>query len=276
MKNLKNKVAVVTGSGSGIGRELAIELAALGCHLAISDVNEKGLEETSSMLKGASVKITTHILDVSNKEAFYAHAEEVKKAHGHVDLVINNAGVAMSCPLETTEYEDFEWLMNINFWGVVYGSKAFLPMLKERSESRIVNISSIYGITPVPFNGPYVCSKFAVRGFTETLMSELKNTNVGVSVVHPGGIKTRIAMDGRYFMEDVIPQAQTEKVYEEKFFKTTANQAARVIIKGIRKNKKRIMVGSDAKVIDWLRRLIPMISLGLIGDWSEKTLRKGC
>ena len=272
MKNLKKKVAVVTGAGSGIGRELAVELAGLGCNLAISDVNVKGLEETAAMIKASSVNVTTHILDVADKEAMHAHADEVKKAHGKVDIVINNAGVAIGCNLDTVGYADFEWLMNINFWGVVYGTTAFLPLLKEQKDSNLVNISSIYGILPSPLTGPYVCSKFAVRGYTENLMIELKDTNVNISVVHPGGIKTNIAKNARHLIEDEIPQEHLNKVYEDNF-RTTSKKAAQVIVKGIQKDQQRIMVGTDAKIIDWFRRLFPMISMRLIGNLSLKLLK---
>lgn len=272
MKNLQNKVAVVTGAGSGIGRELAIELAGHGCHLAISDVNEKGLEETAQMLNETRGKITTYLLDVADKDAVHAHAEDVKRDHGHVDIVINNAGVAIGCNLDTVEYGDFEWLMNINFWGTIYGTRAFLPLLKERKDSNLVNISSIYGIMPSPLTGPYVCSKFAVRGYTENLMIELKDTNVNISVVHPGGIKTGIAKNARHLIEDEVPREHINKVYEDNF-RTTAKKAAQVIVKGLRKNRQRIMVGTDAKIIDWFRRLFPMISMRLIGNISLKLLK---
>ena len=272
MKNLKNKVAVVTGAGSGIGRELAVELAALGCHLAISDVNEKGLTQTAAMLNGASVNVTTHILDVSDRDAFYVHANEVKKAHSKVDIVINNAGVAMGSTLENTTFEDFEWVMGINFWGVVYGTKAFLPMLRESKDANLVNVSSINGIVPSPTGGPYACSKYAVRAFTETLMMEIKDSNINFSVVHPGGIKTNISRDARFRMDDVLSHQEMTEVFETKIFRLTANEAARIIIKGIQKNKQRIMVGSDAKFLDRFRRLAPMLSLKIIGNSVSKMM----
>lgn len=273
MKQLENKVAVITGAGSGIGRELAVGMAALGSHLAISDVNEKRLEETAAMLREHPVRVTAHTLDVADRNAVHAHADDVKNAHGHVDIVINNAGVAMGCPLETLGYEDFEWLMNINFWGVVYGTKAFLPLLKSRKEGHIVNISSINGIIPSPYGGPYACSKYAVRAFTETLMIELKDTNICFSVVHPGGIQTQIARDARFLMTDIMSQIQSTRVYEEKIFKTSAKKAAQIIIKGIQKKQQRIMVGSDAKVLDWFRRIFPMASLRLVGNMTLKMMK---
>ena len=160
MQSLNNKVAVVTGAASGIGRELVLGLARRGCHLAISDLNSRGLKETARLASGSGVTITTHTFDVADKIQFYQHAEDVVKLHGGVHLVINNAGVALGATLDEVSYEDFEWIVGINFWGVVYGTKAFLPYLKKQSESHIVNISSINGIVSNPYNGPYCATKF--------------------------------------------------------------------------------------------------------------------
>ncbi len=174
-----------------------MNLAAKGCHLAISDVNEQGLQETANLLADKNVKVTTHIVDVANREQVYQYADDVVKEHGRANIIINNAGVAVGDSIEEVSYEDFEWIVDINFWGVVYGTKAFLPHLKKEPEGHIVNISSINGIIPNPHNGPYCSTKFAVKGFTETLCQEMRGTSVGVTVVHPGGIATDIVRNAR-------------------------------------------------------------------------------
>ena len=260
MKTLADKVAVVTGAASGMGRSLAVNLGAKGCHLAISDVNQEGLQETATLVANPNVKITTHIVDVADRDQVYRHAEEVVKQHGKANIMINNAGVALGDSIEDVSYEDFEWIVNINFWGVVYGTKAFLPHLKRESEAHIVNISSINGILTNPYNGPYCATKFAVRGFTETLRQELHGTSVGVTVVHPGGIKTDIVRNARFRKHANPNMTQQDLVarYDEKVFKTTADDAARTIVSGIEKNKQRILIGGDAKFLDWLARLFPV------------------
>ena len=192
MKILTDRVAAVTGAASGIGRALATNLAAKGCHLAISDVNEQGLRETANLVAHKNAKVTTHIVDVADRDQVYRYAEDVVNQHGRVNIIINNAGVAVGDSIECVSYEDFEWVVGINFWGVVYGTKAFLPYLKKEPEGHIVNISSINGIIPNPYNAPYCATKFAVKGFTETLSQEMRGTSVGVTCVHPGGIGTNI------------------------------------------------------------------------------------
>src|SRR5690554_8040080 len=197
MKDLNNKVAVVTGAGSGIGRALAKSLAARGCRLAISDVNEAGLAETAAELAGKDVK--TYSLDVSDRDAIYAHAEQVRADFGQVNLVINNAGVALSASVREMTDEDFAWVMDIDFWGVAHGTRAFLPHLIASGDGHIVNISSVFGLIGVPKQSAYNAAKFAVRGFSESLRQEMKmgKQPVSVSCVHPGGIRTNIANAAR-------------------------------------------------------------------------------
>ncbi len=260
MKELKGRVAAVTGAGSGIGRMLAKNLAERGCHVAIADIDAASLKQTADMIGDAGVKVTTHVFDVSDRYQMYRFAESVIDRHGSVHLLVNNAGVALSELLEDVSYEDFEWIMGINLWGVVYGCKAFLPHLKKESEAHIVNVSSVYGIMSFPYNGTYCATKFAVRGFTETLCQELKDTSVRVSCVHPGGIKTNIARNARYYKSQ-IPSAAREDAadfFDRFMARTSADKAARIIIEGILKDKHRIMVGPDAIVIDWLKRLMPV------------------
>jgi short-subunit dehydrogenase len=272
MKNLSNKVAAVTGAASGIGRALATNLAARGCHLALSDVNEQGLKETAGLISDKNVKVTTNVVDVANRDQVHQYADEVVKEHGKINIVINNAGVAVADSIEDVSYDDFEWIVGINFWGVVHGTKAFLPYIKKETEGHIVNISSINGIVPNPLNGPYCATKFAVKGFTETLKQELHGTGIGVTVVHPGGIKTDIVRNAR-FRKHVRPEMTKEKmatVYDDKLFKTTADQAALAIIAAIQNNKQRILIGGDAKLMDWVTRLFPVSATKFVRHLTYK------
>ncbi|MBW2675841.1 MAG: SDR family oxidoreductase, partial [Deltaproteobacteria bacterium] len=198
MKDLRHSVAAVTGAASGIGRSLAIHLAKEGCGLALADIDPDGLNQTTEMIKDTDVKITTHVLDVADREQVYRFADDAVAEHGKVNIIINNAGVSITETLEDVTYEDFNWLLGINLWGVVYGSKAFLPYLKQQPEGHIVNISSVHGLFTNRNVGPYCTSKFAIRGFTQVLCQELKDTTVRVSCVHPGGIKTNIARNARF------------------------------------------------------------------------------
>ncbi|HPS93636.1 MAG TPA: SDR family oxidoreductase [Deltaproteobacteria bacterium] len=263
MKNLANKTAAVTGAASGIGRMLAVNLADEGCNLAIADIDEAGLEETAARI-GARVNVSTHIVDVSKREEVVLFAEEASRHHGGVDIIINNAGVALGDFLETVPIEDFEWLMGINFWGVVHGTMAFLPYLRKRPEGHIVNISSINGIIPNPNNGPYCAAKFAVKGYTETLAQEMHGTSIHVSCVHPGGIKTNIARNTRFNCAMyALSREKAICLYEDELFRTTADEAARVIISGIKRNKRRILIGIDAKVLDLITRFFPVTAVTL-------------
>lgn len=278
MKDFKNKVAAITGAGSGMGRELAVQLAERGCHVAISDVNEKGLAETAELARKHGVKVTATKVDVASKDAVYGWADQVVREHGKVNLIFNNAGVALGATVEGMKYEDFNWLFNINFWGVVYGTKAFLPHLKAAGDGHIVNTSSVFGLIGVPSQSAYNAAKFAVRGFTESLRQELDMMNCGVSAtsVHPGGIKTNIARAAR---QDASVRAlgMDEKAGAEKFeknFITTAAKASRTIIKAVEQNKRRVMVGPDAYVIDWLVRLLPALYQKLMVYFARKEMTK--
>lgn len=262
MKSFHDKVAAITGAGSGMGRELAVELAKRGCHLAVSDVNEAGLAQTVALLKEYPVRVTSTRLDVAQREAVYAWAEAVVHDHGKVNLIFNNAGVALGSTLEGASYEDFEWIMNINFWGVVYGSKAFLPHLRASGDGHIINTSSIFGLFSVPANGCYNASKFAVRGFSECLRQELELTAAPVSLtsVHPGGIKTSIAQSARMSsnIEGLLAKdAKSARDNFDKLFITSANRAARIILRAVERNQRRVLVGPDAKLMDIIVRLLP-------------------
>src|SRR5258707_4080348 len=199
MKNFRGRVAAVTGAASGIGWALAWELAARGAHLALADIDEAGLLETVMLGQASGTKISSQRLDVADRDAVYAWAGQVVADHGRVNLIVNNAGVGLAATVEAMSYEDFEWLMSINFWGVVYGTKAFLPHLKAAGEGHVVNLSSVFGLISVPGQSAYNAAKFGVRGFTDALRMELEIENCGVSctTVHPGGIKTNIAKNAR-------------------------------------------------------------------------------
>jgi NAD(P)-dependent dehydrogenase (short-subunit alcohol dehydrogenase family) len=261
MKKFANKVAAITGAGSGIGRALALDLASRSCQLALSDINEEGLEETATEVTARGVHVTTHKVDVADRHAVHQWADQVVADHGRVNLIFNNAGVAMGSTIEGTSYEDFEWLLNINLWGVVYGTKAFLPHLKDSGDGHIVNVSSIFGLAGVPTQGAYNAAKFAVRGFTECLRQELDMTSSGVSAtsVHPGGIKTSIARSARMNSNigDLGMDTQSSHEKFEKAFITSPEKAARTILRAVEKNQRRVLVGPDAYVYDWMVRLLP-------------------
>ncbi|MDO9003741.1 MAG: SDR family oxidoreductase [Aquabacterium sp.] len=260
MKNFKNKVAAITGAASGMGRELAVELAQRGCHVALSDVNEAGLAETAALVKKHGVKVSTTKLDVSKREAVNAWADQVASEFGQVNLVFNNAGVALGATLDKVKPADFEWIMGINFWGVVWGTQAFLPHLKKSGDGHIVNTSSLFGLMSQPTQGTYNASKFAVRGFTESLRQELDVENCGVSAtcVHPGGIRTNIAKAAKLDPSMAKPGTDLElarRRFDKLLNTTTANSAARTMIRAVEKNKRRVLVGPDAIFLDKLVRL---------------------
>lgn len=262
MKKLNNKVAAVTGAGSGIGQALAINLAQEGCHLALSDIDKKGLNETLKLLKRFSVNITHQTLDVSNKDAVYAWADKVVEDHGSVNLIFNNAGVALSGTVDSLSIEDYKWIMDINFWGVVYGTKAFLPYLEKSGDGHIINISSVFGLTSQPLMSGYNASKFAVRGFTESLRQDLELTGskVTTTCIHPGGIKTNIAKSARMSksVESVTGiKGENATSSFEKFFIHTPDSAAKTILKGVKDKSRRVLVGADAKVLDGMARVMP-------------------
>jgi NAD(P)-dependent dehydrogenase (short-subunit alcohol dehydrogenase family) len=253
----ENKVVVITGAGSGIGRELALQFAAEGSRLALSDINPAGLEETFSLLPaGTRDNARSYILDVSSRDAVFAHAEEVRTDCGTAHYLINNAGATVFGSVEHTSIEEYEWQLGINMWGVLYGTKAFLPMMLAQKEGCIVNISSVFGLLGFPTQSAYNMSKFAVRGLTEALWSELEGTGVRAVCVHPGGIRTNIDKAGR------VCAAATEEDRQfaasaEKLLQTPPADCAADIIRGVRKGSRRILTGKHSRTIFWLTRLLP-------------------
>jgi NAD(P)-dependent dehydrogenase (short-subunit alcohol dehydrogenase family) len=259
MKDFSGRVAAITGAGSGIGRALANNLARQGAHLALADIDDAGLAETVALCEGFGVKITSQHLDVADRAAVEAWAEQVVADHGKVNLIINNAGVALGATIESMSYEDFEWLMGINFWGVVYGTKAFLPHLKSSGEGHVVNLSSVFGLISVPSQSAYNAAKFAVRGFTDTLRMELaiEGAPVSVTTIHPGGIKTNIAKNARIddSLTEMAGDAEKARREFERAFITSPEKAARQILAAVQRDKRRALIGPDAKFIDFVSRL---------------------
>lgn len=277
MKDYFNgQVAAITGAGSGMGRQLAINLANFGCHLALSDINEDELKQTEALLVGTTVKTTLTILDVADDKAVNKWAESVMVDHGKVNFIFNNAGVALYSTVEGASLEEMEWLMNINFWGVVYGTKAFLPLIKNTvmlskqsgankqtiEHGHIINTSSLFGLCAQPSQSAYNASKFAVRGFTESLRQELEMQDCGVSAtcVHPGGIKTNIANNARGNESiqtlGMSPGKDTIRSFN-KLLRFDANQAALIILTAIITDSKRCLIGTDARILDIVQRLFP-------------------
>ena len=262
MKSFKNKVAAITGAASGMGRTLAVELASRGCHLALSDVNTTELAKTAELAGVHGVKVTIAKLDVANRDDVFAWADQVARDHGRVNLIFNNAGVSLTVPVESCKISDFEWIMGINFWGVVHGTQAFLPHLRASGDGHIINTSSLFGLMSIPSQGTYNASKFAVRGYTECLRMELEMEGASVSAtcVHPGGIATNIAMAGKIdpAMEKVtgVSVEQQKRRANKLINVTTAHSAALQILSAVEKNHRRVLVGPDARFLDKLVRLL--------------------
>lgn len=252
--HLHERVALITGAASGIGRALALVLAGRGMHLALADINEAGLAETASLVKSGK-RVTAHKLDVADRDAVVAFPAVVREAHGGLDLLVNNAGVALGGTFEEVSEKDFEWLISINFFGVVRMTRAFLPLLHRSNESRIVNMSSIFGIIAPPGQTAYVSSKFAVRGFSESLRHELAGSPVGVTTVHPGGVATSIATSARTPAGRSAEQVEREKASFAAALTLPPDKAAATIVAGLEKNRVRIIVGNDAKIAAAVERL---------------------
>ena len=262
MRITQGKVAAITGAGSGIGRALAMALARRGCSLALSDIDSVRLRETAGMAEVLGVRVTADALDVSDRDALFAWAEQCRAAHGGVNMIFNNAGVALSAMAESTSPVDFEWLMGINFWGVVHGTQAFMPHLRASGDGHVINISSLFGIMAMPSQSAYNASKFAVRGYTEALRMELdmEGAPVSATCIHPGGVGTNIAMAARIdpallarIGGDIDKhRARTTKMLQV----TTPDSAAQQILRGVETNARRVLVGPDARKMDFWTRLL--------------------
>jgi NADP-dependent 3-hydroxy acid dehydrogenase YdfG len=255
MEGFAGKVAVVTGAGSGIGQALAVELARSGARLAISDIDTEGLAQTEERIKTIGVPVKADRLDVTEREAFLAYADQVNKHFGQVNQIYNNAGIAFTGDVEISQFKDIERVMDVDFWGVVNGTKAFLPHLIASGDGHVINISSLFGIFSMPGQAAYNSAKFAVRGFTEALRQEmaLAGHPVKVTTVHPGGIKTAIARNAT--AAEGLDANELAEFFDKRLANTSPQRAARIILQAVRKNKARVLVGPDAKVLDLVVRL---------------------
>ena len=274
MRQFRGKVAAITGAGSGIGRGLALELASRGCDLALCDVDDAGLAETVAVAEQragtrSSVTISSAHVDVTDRDAVEQWAAAVAEEFGQVNLVFNNAGVALSATVSAMTYESFRWLMDINFWGVVHGTLAFLPHLRASGDGHVVNISSVFGLLGIPSQSAYNSAKFAVRGFTDALRTELDIEQCGVSAttIHPGGIRTNIARNARFEFadHDEAVDAEQAAVDFERMTRTTPEKAAQLILGAVEKNKRRALIGPDAHLFDAAARLSPRASQWALG-----------
>ncbi len=268
---LEGKVAAVTGAASGIGRALAISLVSRGAEVALSDVDAEGLERTASLCKNSRTLVSTSIVDVADRDAMLEWSADVVARHGRVNLIANNAGVAMSAAAEEQSIDDFRWLMNINFWGVVHGTEAFLPLLRHAGEGHIVNISSVFGLMSIPSQSAYNASKFAVRGYSDSLRMELEMTGspVSVTTVHPGGIKTAIARNarGQAANRDASDQGlstgsvdEIAERFDDSLARTDPEKAASQILRAVERNRRRALIGPDAPLFDFVARLPAAVS----------------
>ena len=274
MLKLKGRTAVVTGAAGGIGRGIAVSLARRGCHLALADIDDAALAQTAAEIRGNraqdDIRISQHHLDVSDRVAVSAFPTQVMADHGGVDVLVNNAGVALGGTFLAVAESDFDWLFGINFWGVVQMTRAFLPLLQKSEEARLINISSLFGLIAPPGQTAYCASKFAVRGFSEALRHELAGTRVGVTVVHPGGVATSIAKNAR------LPSSLSEEevAKRRKFFDSVLTMppeiAGEIIVRGVENRKPRILVGRDAKYAALVERLMPVTYWNWLGRGAKK------
>jgi len=269
MYQLQGKVAVLTGAASGIGRATAYLLAKQGCVLALVDINQTALEEVATHLRSTGGVVSTHVVDVADRIQMAALPDQVVAAHGVVHIVINNAGVMVADTLEHQSFEDFDWLFGINFWGVVHGCKFFLPHLQRAGEGHIVNISSLFGFYGLPSQSSYCASKFAVRGFTESLRAELAGGTIGVTAIHPGVTKTSIMKAGRSRDGQSNGFVQTSLSVMEKYG-GTPERVAEKVVSAIRHNQPRVRVGWDSYVTDYIVRISPTVFNWVVGKIKGK------
>ena len=265
MRHFKDKVCVITGAGSGIGAACARAMALEGAIVIGADLRMDMLEAVAEQVNQSGGRMEAHQLDVADRDAVFALAAKVEKAHGAADLVLNNAGVAHGAPVAEMTMDNFQWVMDIDFWGVVHGTQAFLPAMMARGSGHIANVSSIFGLIGVPTQSAYNAAKFGVLGFGEALRHEVKAQGIGVTTIHPGGINTNIVRHAR-FQQGPEMEAEREEAIQRfaQFTMTQPEGAAKTIIKGIKRNKARILIGPDAHLVDWVRRLFPTHYLTLM------------
>ena len=258
MRNFNGKVCVVTGAASGIGAACAKALAAEGAQLVLTDIRTDMLDACVQEIIQAGGKAEAHIVDVSDRDAMFALADKVEKAHGGADLILNNAGVAHGATVAEMTIDNFNWIMDIDFWGVVHGTQAFLLHFIARNRGHVANVSSIFGLIGVPTQSAYNAAKYGVLGFTEALRHEMAEHNIGVTCIHPGGVNTNIVRHARMSQGPDAEKEQQEAIVNfEQLTMTQPDKAAQIILKGIRKNKARVLVGPDAVLVDIVRRLAP-------------------
>lgn len=249
MKSFADKVVVITGAGSGMGREMALYAARDGALLAISDWNAESLAETVDLVKGLGAEVRSDVIDVSDRAAMGTWATAVAEQFGRVNVVVNNAGVTVTGDFEEMSYEDFDWIVGVNFNGVINGTKEFLPHLIASGDGALVNISSLFGLVSMPGQTAYNATKYAVRGFTEALREEMlvNKHPVSVTCVHPGGIKTGISRNGRKTSSQ--DASKLDELFEQKLARMTAEKAAKIILDGAKKKQARVLVGIDAHIV---------------------------
>lgn len=270
MRELTDKVVVVTGAGSGIGRETALAFAKKGCPLALCDIDVATMDETAKLVIDGGGQATTHRVDVADSAQVAAFADEVVRAHGAVHVLINNAGVTIMSSFEEHSLEDIDWIFGVNLWGVVYCCKAFLPHLVRAGEGHIVNLSSVFGIIAPPLQTTYCATKFAVRGFSESLRAELAEKNIGVTSVHPGTIQTNIVRDARIQSsaggEDM--RSRTMRTFDR--WGTSPTVVANRIVRAVEHNSPRVLVTGEARLADALKRLMPATTDGLVARMTKR------
>lgn len=265
MRDFRNKVVVITGAGSGIGRALAVAFAKAGARLALNEFNPATLSETVDLI-GKGTEVFPVAFDVSNKDAMFSFAKSVKERFGHIDIMINNAGISIGeYPLHQMDLTLFERVMDVNFYGMLYGSRVFIPYLLQQQESALLNVSSVFGLTGIIDSSAYCASKFAVYGLNQSLIQEHKNTTLTVHSVHPGGINTNIA-------RNAVDYDQTHEAFHQQFLKLSPEYAASVIIDGIRKKKKRILIGAEAHLLDFVVRLFPVWGSNIVNGIIQKKI----
>ena len=253
MRRIEGRVAVVTGAASGIGRATALRLAERGCALALADIDRTGLDETAHQLAHHAVKVSTAVVDVADQSAVEAFARHVESTYGAAHILVNNAGVVIAGPFAEQRLEDLEWLVGINYWGVVYGCHYFLPLLRRQDEGHIVNLSSMFGFLGLPGQSGYCATKAAVRALSESLYAELRRERIGVTTVHPGCIDTSIVRSGR--MDDESTRRSAQALFDR--MGAPPDLVARAILRAIQKNQLFVRVRPESIVTDWLKRLFP-------------------